>query len=208
LITGDVINNSASIYFDYNSPVETKINTTTVEDITLPLQLLSFTAQRNYKTNLLKWSTSNEINTDRFEIERSNDSRNFIKIGSVRAISNGKTKNDYAFTDAQPSKALNYYRLKMIDKDGKFVYSAIKSINNATGFDVRLYPNPVKDIITLEGLKGTTNISIISLQGSVLAKTTANSSTYTWNIKQLSAGTYYIRIEASKNVTTLKFIKE
>jgi hypothetical protein len=157
---------------------------------------------------LLKWSTSNEINTDRFEIERSSDSRSFSSIGTVRAIGNGKTKNDYLFTDAQSLNGINYYRLKMIDKDGKFIYSAIRSIDNLNSFDVRLYPNPVRDILALEGLQGTSNISIISLQGSVLAKTTANSSIYTWNIKQLPSGTYYVRIEAGKNVTTVKFVKE
>jgi len=75
---------------------------------------------------------------------------------------------------------------------------------------IKLYPNPVKDVLTLEGLtvNSKANISIISLQGSVLAKTTATNSTYTWNIKQLPAGTYYIRIEAGKNVSTLKFVKE
>jgi uncharacterized repeat protein (TIGR01451 family) len=210
LITGDVINNSAGIYFDYNSPVQTKVNTTTVENITLPLQLLSFSAQRNDKINLLMWSTSNEINTDRFEIERSSDSRSFLAIRTVRAISNGKTKNDYAFTDAQPLKAVNYYRLKMIDKDGKFVYSAIRSINNTSSFDVKLYPNPVKDVLTLEGLQPNTQttISIIGLQGSVLAKATTTNSSYTWNIKQLPSGTYYVRIEADKNVSALKFVKE
>jgi hypothetical protein len=210
LITGDVINNSASIYFDYNSPIQTQLNKTIVQDITLPLQLLSFSTQRNDKTNLLKWNTVNEMNTDRFEIQRSDNSRSFSSIGTVRAFNNGKSKNDYAFTDIQPLKAVNYYRLKMIDKDGKFSYSMIRSIDNTSSFDVKLYPNPVRDIITLEGLSANskTNISIISLQRSVLAKSTANSSTYTWNIKQLPAGTYYVRIEAGKNVTTLKFIKE
>ena len=75
---------------------------------------------------------------------------------------------------------------------------------------IKLYPNPVKDILTLEGLNANTKttISIIDLQGNTLAKAFTTNSTYTWNIKQLPAGNYYVRIEADKKITTMKFVKE
>ena len=62
----------------------------------------------------------------------------------------------------------------------------------------------------LQGLNANikTTISVIGLQGGVLAKTTTTNSNYTWNIKQLPAGNYYVRIESDKNVSFLKFVKE
>ncbi len=80
---------------------------------TFPLHLLTFTAKRANTANLLNWTTAQEVNTDRFEIERSGNSREFSKIGVVKA---GNT--NYTFTDNDPLKGVNYYRLKMLDKDG------------------------------------------------------------------------------------------
>lgn len=104
----------------------------------------------------------------------------------------------------------NYYRLKQVDKDGKLTYSKTVFVDFNKPTLVKLYPNPVKDILVLEGLNANTKtaISIIDLQGNILAKTFTTNSTYTWNIKQLPAGNYYVRIEADKKVVTMKFVKE
>jgi hypothetical protein len=183
--------------------------------LSLPLQLLSFSAQHNGKTNLLKWSTSNEINTDRFEIERSSNSRDFVKIGSVQSTSNGKIKNDYMFTDAQPLKAINYYRLKMLDKDGKYTYSAVRSINNSSSFDVTLYPNPVKNDLTLNFSSEKmmdVQIEIVNAEGKlVLSKKiqiAQGESKQTINIASLNTGNYFVRFVSSGGQTALRFVKQ
>jgi len=61
----------------------------------------------------------------------------------------------------------------------------------------------------LEGLNANmkTTISIIGLQGGILARVIASGSTFTWNIKQLQPGTYFVRVESDKNVSILKFVK-
>jgi uncharacterized delta-60 repeat protein len=175
----------------------------------LPITFSSFSATKKQTSVLLNWQTANEQNNAYFIIERSNNSNNnFKEVGKVNSKGNSYKPQQYSFEDYSPFNGGNYYRLKQVDANGKSTYSKVVFIDFSKANTIKLYPNPVKDIITLEGLKGTTNISIISLQGSVLAKATANSSTYTWNIKQLPPGTYYVSIEAGKNVTILKFIKE
>ncbi len=215
LLSGDVITNSAGIYFDYNLPVETDTAKTVVQDIVLPLQLLSFTAQRNNETNLLKWSTADEINTDHFEIQRSNNGKDFSAIGYIQSLSNGKIKNNYQYTDNRPLKAVNYYRLKMVDKDGKYSYSTIKSINNASSFDVTLYPNPVKSNLIL-GFVSEKNtdmqMQIVNAAGKVVfskkIQVTAGESKQTINASVFSAGNYFIKLISSEGETALKFIKQ
>ena len=180
-------------------------------NFTLPITLTSFTASKNKTSVLLNWQTANEQDNAFFTIERSNNSNNnFKEVGSVRSKGNSNQTQQYLFEDFHPFNGGNYYRLKQVDKDSKTSYSKVVFVDFGKLIAIKLYPNPVKDVLTLEGLTANnkTNISIISLQGNILAKTIANNSTYTWNIKQLPAGTYYVRIEAEKNVTTLKFVKE
>ena len=215
LVSGDVINNSAGIYFDYNLPVQTNIAKTVVSDVTLPLHLLSFSAQRNGKTNLLKWSSTNEINTDRFEIQRSSNGKDFTTIGSVKSYNNGKGKNDYSFTDAQPLKAVNYYRLKMVDKDGKYTFSAIRSINNTNSFDVAVYPNPVKNNLTLNFSSEKAidvQIEIVSTEGKlVLSKKihiAQGESKQTINTASLNAGNYFLKCSSGEGEVALRFVKQ
>ena len=181
----------------------------------LPVQLVSFNAERNGSTNLLKWSTENEINTNRFEIERSSNSRAFASIGSINALGSSKIQNNYSYTDEQPLKAINYYRLKIIDKDGKFSYSEIRSINNTGSFNVVVYPNPVKSNLTLDfnsEKKTDAKLEIVNAEGKpVLSKKiqiAQGASKQQINTSVLSSGNYFIKIISSEAQTELKFIKQ
>jgi hypothetical protein len=77
--------------------------------------------------------------------------------------------------------------------------------------DYTLYPNPVKDVlyiyIYIYNLKGNATVSIISQYGQLINKKLVTGSTYSWNVKNLSAGAYYVRIEEGGKISTLKFIK-
>ncbi|HEY6978326.1 MAG TPA: T9SS type A sorting domain-containing protein [Chitinophagaceae bacterium] len=177
----------------------------------LPVNIISFTAALKNKIVLLNWQTANEQNNAFFAIERSNNSNNnFKEVGRVNGKANSNQTQQYTFEDFNPLNGGNYYRLRQVDKDGKATYSKVVFIDLSKRIAIKLYPNPARDILMLEGLNANsmTKISIISVQGSAFAKTTTSTSTYTWNIKQLPAGTYYVKIESDKNVTTLKFVKE
>ena len=89
----DVIRNTASIYFDYNAPVQTNTEKTRVTgDVVLPLRLLSFTAGHSGNVNLLAWATAQEINTDRFDIQRSGNGREFASIATIKHITTARLK--------------------------------------------------------------------------------------------------------------------
>jgi len=77
------------------------------------------------------------------------------------------------------------------------------------GSGVKLYPNPVKNELNIDGLNSSrTTLSVIDMEGKILLKTFANNETRTISVKKLSAGVYYLRIEADQKITVLKFIKE
>jgi hypothetical protein len=137
---------------------------------------------------------------------------NFLNQPVLLVTSKGNFNQlqQYSFEDFSPLTDGNYYRLKQVDKDGKTNYSKTVFIDFEKITLIKLYPNPVEDMLTLEGLNANTKttLSIVDVQGRVLAKATTTNSVYTWNIKQLPAGNYYVRIEAGKKVETMKFVKE
>ncbi len=118
----------------------------------LPVTLLSFTAEKQAKASLLKWQTSKEEGSDHFDVERSLDALSFVRIGAVAATGNSSATSSYSFTDPQPLKGYNYYRLKQVDKSGAFVYTPVRLVmfDAMTLTIFKAYPVPVTALLTIE----------------------------------------------------------
>ena len=177
----------------------------------LPISLTSFTAEKKERSVLLKWQTSSEINNAYYAVERSGNSNiNFTTIGNISRSSNSSQLMNYSYEDIVPLQGKNYYRLKQVDLDGKITYSKIILMDFSKIKIIKLYPNPVKDILTIEGLNetGSNNISIVNMAGRVLLRASFEGSTYNWNINQLPSGSYYLIVDSDKKITSLKFIKQ
>jgi len=108
----------------------------------LPMKLLNFSLQKNSSSISLSWATAEESNMDHFEIQRSENGRDFISLGSV-PNRNQFIQNNYSFDDNHPLKNVSYYRLKMVGATGDISYSRIIPVKfNSTGSAVNLYPVP------------------------------------------------------------------
>lgn len=116
----------------------------------VPVKLNSFTGKAGKNRNLLYWSTATEENASHFELERSIDGVAFNRIGDVQA--KAATGASYQFTDQFPYSGNNLYRLKMVDKDGSYAYSAIVKLSAAKKAVTvtQLYPNPVSSLLYLQ----------------------------------------------------------
>ncbi|MBS4044525.1 MAG: T9SS type A sorting domain-containing protein [Chitinophagaceae bacterium] len=130
----------------------------------VPVQFVKFTAHINNHTTVnLQWQTVNEINADQFIVERSFDGVHFTAIDSIKAFN--QNSNSYFIIDPQPLSGINYYRLKQQDNDGRFSYSTVISINinqiNVNAFSV--FPNPVKDKLSLNIFSNQNESSIITI---------------------------------------------
>ena len=189
--------NKAAIYFDYNAPVITNTAGTLIKDfIVLPLRLISFNAvPQNDNTTSLYWKTSNEINTQYFVVERSSDGTAFTSIANVFA--NGRVSNQYNSTVADPITGIVFYRLKIVDNNGSFVYSPVVKIDrrkNTAGFS--LLSNPVKDFIiinTTDRSLHNTLASIINMQGAVVKTFIVKEGSQVVDINNLPNGVYLMR---------------
>lgn len=119
------------------------LNTTYI----LPITLTNFNGWYNGSMNELHWETYSEVNSDFFSIEKSIDGNVFSSIGVVDAQGFSSAIHNYVFYDEHPVDGIQYYRLRMTDKDGTFVYSNIIAIetDGKNVASIFIYPNPVQN---------------------------------------------------------------
>ena len=161
-----------------------------------------------------QWQSSNEINTDYFNIEHSVDGINFTTIGKITAVGSGA--NRYQFTDLTPLNGLNYYRIQSIDKDGSINTSKVVTASIAKAdLDFSIYPNPVKSSLFVNLAKTTSanyRLRIMNLTGiAVFNKSVVNAinSTITLPVSNLAAGVYFLELtDVQGNKQLKKFVKE
>ncbi|KAA0993496.1 T9SS type A sorting domain-containing protein [Dyadobacter aurulentus] len=101
--------------------------------ITLPVVLSRFTGSLLDNSISLSWSTTEESGSSYFTVERSSDSKEFMQLGKVNAKNNSSGTQRYNFLDENPLSGANYYRLRMVDLDGRYEHSRIIAIDNSAG---------------------------------------------------------------------------
>ena len=177
-----------------NGTVVTSVNAV------LPVRLSKFDGKFIDNANRLTWSTSVETNTNNFAIERSENGRDFVNIGKVKATGNSSISQNYSYNDVNVSnKAALYYRLKITDNNGEYTYSNIIKIAKSIATTISLYPNPAKDFVNISG-EQIEKISVADVTGKiVIAKATDKVNNTTLNVKGFAKGIYTINV---KNATT------
>ncbi|WP_201981570.1 glycine-rich protein [Hymenobacter rubidus] len=170
----------------YNGPVFTVTGP-------LPVELVAFTATAQPGAVALAWRTASEINSARFEVERSPDGAAFTAIGTVAAAGSSSGPRAYALADARlPASASRlYYRLRQIDQDGTFSYSPVRSVVVA-GAGLVLYPNPAAGVATLRGAAAGAAVQVLDALGR-LVRTAVADAEGTTVLAGLPAGVYAVR---------------
>lgn len=176
----------------------------------LPITLSYFSAAKTASSAILKWGTASEFNFSHFVIERSINGKDFKEIGRVMGKGSSNKAASYSYEDLQYEKSMNYYRLKIVNKDGSFNYSKAENVDFSALPSVKVFPIPARDKIFIEGVStaDATVYTIIDINGKVIKQVTASGSNYSINIESLATGTYYLRIQNGSFNTTQKFIKQ
>ncbi|MEO6915971.1 MAG: T9SS type A sorting domain-containing protein, partial [Chitinophagaceae bacterium] len=216
IVTANAVNGTFSSV-NWPSGVSGNINYTAtsveinITGITLPLHLLSFSGSvLPTGRNQLQWKTANETNVELFTIERSAEGLNYSLLLTQHAVGTGN--HSYQTTDDNPLAGLNYYRLKMVDKDGRFTYSNAVALKNAAGNVYRLFPNPAENNVLIKHPAGELQASIqvtqsdgkiVKKQKIVLGATETN-----LDVSQFSPGIYVIQINFGNTMHTLTLIKK
>jgi hypothetical protein len=142
--TASPTNPDAGNSYGTNLPFSAYTWGVSVFPIPLSVRLISFTATADKCAAHLTWNTTNEINIDRYEVEKSENGVSYSLAGQVSA-QNGTGLNTYTIKIEQQHKS-EYYRIKTMGKDGTYSYSPVQQVHTnciapANSFNV--YPNPV-----------------------------------------------------------------
>lgn len=139
-------------------------------DTVLPVELLNFWADNFSSSVKLWWTTTQERQSDYFEVQWSRDGNNWIEIGTVKAAEASSFLRKYTF-EHQEAQSTNYYRLKMVDLDKSYQYSKVIVMNKAKDGqnNTTIYPNPIargeKLSIEIPDNNAQAHIEIIDMLG-------------------------------------------
>ena len=178
----------------------------------LPLNLLRFSAIAEQNKTMLNWTTSNQINTIRFVVERSNNTTEWI---SLHTMNTGNTikETSYSFEDAAPVDGINYYRIKFVDKDGTITYSKVEIVEFGTNnFAFDIYPNPAHEKIFLQFKDPAYEVyylRMVNESGRTIYMLPKPQLQNGLDINKLAKGVYYLQVtdNKTKKTVTRKFVK-
>jgi hypothetical protein len=178
----------------------------------LPINLTTFTGHLNDQNVTLNWQTASEQNAKDFELEKSTDGSRYRKIGTVPAKGNSFTTLNYEYND-QDVHELNYYRLRMNDKDGKSRLSSVVVIKNSGIVQKIRIVNPFKNEIDVSFTKspGQVKLTLYSLSGVKIAEKSfpGTSDFIQWKLtdKLINKGIYLLNAIVDQETHTYKIYK-
>ena len=182
---------------------------------TLPVELIAFTAQKQGNSVNLKWSTASENNNSHFIVERSADGVNFTAIGRREGAGNSTTVQNYAFTDNNPVKGDNYYRLVQYDLDNKANLHGVQVVNfsgSTQGLSVQTNQNMQEVTFYVNSVdSGLAQVTVYAIDGKKLAEGKVNinkgNNTCTLNTPSLGKGIHTLVYQLGSESYQVKFAK-
>ena len=179
---------------------------------TLPIQLVYFKAALADNKPLIQWSVASPKDLEYYVVEKSSDGKQFFELTTVMAkqINN----SNYEYKDANCTLPTNWYRLRLIAKDGSISFSHIISIKLNVKPGLHIYPNPASDylFVTLnQTQRSPETIAVSDITGKILMQKTVSNiegnNYITLNISKLTAGTYFLITGGNEKFTSL-FVKK
>ncbi|MBL0359241.1 MAG: right-handed parallel beta-helix repeat-containing protein [Chitinophagaceae bacterium] len=183
----------------------------------LPVRLLRFSAIKNEDKVDLKWVTTSEINSQDYVIERRISGREFESIGRVASNNNAGQQSTYRLSDNTPANGTNYYRIKMIDRDGTFTYSNILSVEFKRFSQSFILDNAMMDGSSIKlnissSKQQTLSIIAVDAAGRVVLKSQvklqSGTNTLVNNIPAAGKGIYYIKMYTDQDSVIKTLLSE
>lgn len=130
----------------FNNYVSNNQITGSIDCALLPVELVSFRARKASNGFHISWVTASERDVDHFLLEKSADGIFFNLLTKLPAQNEASA---YKYTDMAPYAADNYYRLKIVDKDGSYAYSPVIQ-EYLISVRPRIYPIPFRSELFIE----------------------------------------------------------
>ncbi|MBG9377495.1 T9SS type A sorting domain-containing protein [Panacibacter sp. DH6] len=180
-------------------------------NLILPVTLKAFDVVYNQQSVTANWSTATELNFSGFEIERSLDGINFRTIGALKAKGNSNNIVHYSFKDGVMVQALTYfYRLKMIDADGTYTYSAVRSVDiTGNAGKATAFASGNEIFVKHAAANSKTTIALYDVVGKLLfwQRLAEGQTNTTIHAQQLAHGNYIIVLAGSGKKETIQVVR-
>ena len=175
----------------------------------VPIQLLNFTAtKQSNSTVLLNWQTTSELNSKNFDVQYSKDGIQWISIGTVAAAGTSSIQRSYSFLHANPANGANYYQLKEVDLDARFVTSPVRVVTFTIGGGIKVLPNPVINNAYITTPLGTNlqSVVVFSVEGKQMKQYDNFVTSNGIDMSMYAAGTYMLKITDKQGNTEIKTV--
>ena len=175
----------------------------TITDNPLPVVLVDFNASLNSNRTVgLSWMTEQEEDLSEFEVERSADGVHWTTIGTVEAKGTSALPTGYGYTDQRPLNGADYYRLRMINLKGDYVFSQVQVVTMELLNGITVFPNPANEYINVSVSRTAVdvNVKLINQLGEVmkLGQVKAGTSAIlTFDIHNYAQGAYLIQVSGA-----------
>lgn len=153
---------------------------------------------------LIQWEIFPDMDTLKYEVEKSTDKQKWEVITKMDA----KSSHKYFTMDTEPVDSFNYYRVRQIDNRGKYVYSDTKWIQINTASDIFIWPNPARDLLHLKTPFLNGNIDMMDTGGKLIRKIIITDFITDISIGSLAKGVYFLHIRHESQFLVQKFMKE
>jgi hypothetical protein len=196
-IGGNQINGAASVTTNSNISWSSGGRIEITYNVLLPVNWLGFSANLQPNGNVvLNWSTTAEINSHSFIVQRSTDGNSWLDIATLAAVGNSGGTHEYAYTDKSATSKVNYYRIAEIDIDGQTGYSKTIVVRTVAGSTLLLFPNPVRNAAANLFLKNDAIVTIYNFSGMKLMEKHFRAGTSLLDVSSLAKGSYLLKAGA------------
>lgn len=173
-----------------------------------PVQLANFSASPEKDVVKLNWNTTSETGNSHFEVERSNDARNFHTIGTVQGAGNSQQANQYGFTDNNPAFGTNYYRLTQYDFDGDTSRSRIVPATFEGELKLNAWPNPFTNQVSITSSEQKSiSLRVTNMKGKTVARASIGKEETIHIGENLNPGIYFIHANTRGKKQVRKVVK-
>lgn len=175
-----------------------------------PVKLSFFRGFSQDNQVYLQWQTEAETNSSYFMVQRSVDAKEFGDLEIIQSVGESTQKVNYEYIDKNPSKGINYYRLRQVDNDGSFLYSRIIDIQQDGASDLIAFPNPSVGNLTLKGLDEVVSCEAFAVNGTkadVQLEKTGNNYRVVFAENQ-AKGTYLLKLKTKNKSYNYRLVLE
>lgn len=166
--------------------------------IITPVTMKDYSIKCVDKGTSISWVTTTESNTSHFDIEKSLNGADWIKIDQVSAAGNSSSDRSYSYLDLDGGRA--FYRVKQVDLDGRSVYTAVVQVNcEPKKTSVVLFPVPAKDKLTVvvnSTVAVKTDLQVFDMGGKMVRRVPVQvnngNNNFILNVLDLPSGQYML----------------